>query len=93
VDLATPDGQAIVIEERPPEEVLQFRGVSIAPPGTNVRNPAFDVTPAELITAIVTEEGVISAPFEAGLRRASEAAAARWAAVRGPTPGTASVAV
>ena len=66
VDLATPDGSAIQIEERSPQEVLQFRGVQVAPPGTQVRNPAFDVTPAELITGIVTEEGVVRAPFEAG---------------------------
>ena len=83
VDLATADGAAIVIEERPPGEVLQFRGVRIAPAGTDVRNPAFDVTPAELITGIITEEGVIRAPFEPGLRRASEQAAERWAAFRG----------
>jgi methylthioribose-1-phosphate isomerase len=84
VDLATPDGAAIEIEERPADEVLKFRGVNIAPPGTQVRNPAFDVTPAELITGIVTEEGVIRAPFEDGLRHASEAANERWAAVRRP---------
>ena len=70
VDLATPDGAAIPIEERKAEEVLPIRGVRIAPPGTEVRNPAFDVTPAELITGIVTEEGVVRAPFETGLRAA-----------------------
>jgi methylthioribose-1-phosphate isomerase len=84
VDLATPDGPAIQIEERPPQEVLQFRGIQVAPPGTQVRNPAFDVTPAELISGIVTEEGVIRAPFESGLRRASEQANERWAATRVP---------
>jgi methylthioribose-1-phosphate isomerase len=92
VDLATADGSAIVIEERPPEEVLRFRGVNIAPPGTQVRNPAFDVTPAELITGIVTEEGVIREPFETGLRRAMEQAAERWANTRPPfvaVPGVA----
>jgi methylthioribose-1-phosphate isomerase len=82
LDLAMPDGSGIVIEERKPEEVLTIRGVSIAPPGTQVRNPAFDVTPAELISGIVTEEGVVRAPFEPGLRAASEAARARWAAIR-----------
>jgi methylthioribose-1-phosphate isomerase len=67
VDLATPDGAAIPIEERSAAEILGFRGVQIAPPDTEVRNPAFDVTPADLITGIVTEEGVIAAPFAEGL--------------------------
>ena len=80
VDLATPDGSKIEIEERRADEVLEVRGVRIAPAGTDVRNPAFDVTPAELITGIVTEEGVIRAPFETGLPAAIEAAKARWAA-------------
>jgi methylthioribose-1-phosphate isomerase len=91
VDLATPDGSAIVIEERKANEVLEFQGRRIAPAGTAVRNPAFDVTPAELITGIVTEQGVIRAPYEAGLREATESAKARWAATRAPhaTPGAA----
>jgi methylthioribose-1-phosphate isomerase len=84
VDLATADGSAIEIEERRAEEVLEIRGVRIAPPGTEVRNPAFDVTPAELISGIVTEEGVIRTPFEPGLREATDQARARWAAARGP---------
>jgi methylthioribose-1-phosphate isomerase len=83
IDLATPDGAAIPIEERPAEEVTAIRGVAIAPPGTEVRNPAFDVTPAELITGIVTEEGVIRAPFEEGLQAATAAAIARWTALPG----------
>ena len=83
VDLATPDGGGIPIEERKAEEVLEFRGVRIAPPDTEVRNPAFDVTPAELITGIVTEEGVIRAPFETGLAGARRGARARWAAMPG----------
>ena len=83
VDLATPDGSAIPIEERNPDEVREFRGVRAAPIGTEVRNPAFDVTPAELITGFVTEEGIVSAPYETGLRDASDAAHARWAAMPG----------
>ena len=83
VDLGTPDGSAIPIEERKPDEVLEFRGIRIAPPGTEVRNPAFDVTPAELITGIVTEEGVVVAPFETGLPDSIERARARWAAMPG----------
>jgi methylthioribose-1-phosphate isomerase len=81
VDLATPDGDAIPIEERPADEVLQVRGVTIAPPDTDVRNPAFDVTPAELITGVVTEEGVVRAPFAEGLESAFALARARWAAM------------
>jgi methylthioribose-1-phosphate isomerase len=88
IDLATPDGDAIEIEERPADEVLRIRGQLIAPAGTEVRNPSFDVTPAELISGIVTEEGVVPAPFTEGLAAAVAAANARWAATRGtlPTP-------
>ena len=87
IDPATPDGAAIEIEERPADEVLLIRGVALAPPGTMVRNPSFDVTPAELITGIVTEEGVISVPFESGLASAIAAAKARWTRrVIPPTP-------
>jgi methylthioribose-1-phosphate isomerase len=60
IDAATPGGDAIVIEERAPEEVLTLAGAGIAPPGTPVINPAFDVTPAALITALVTERGIAS---------------------------------
>jgi methylthioribose-1-phosphate isomerase len=70
VDLNTPDGASIPIEERAPEEVGGFREVRVAPRGARVANPAFDVTPARLIRAIVTERGVIEAPFEAALRHA-----------------------
>ena len=89
VDLATPDGAAIPIEERKAEEVLSFRGVRIAPPDTDVRNPSFDVTPADLITGIVTEEGVLRGPFEQGLAEAVANANARRAASISPfiTPG------
>jgi methylthioribose-1-phosphate isomerase len=83
IDLATADGSSIEIEERHADEVLLIRGVAIAPPGTEVRNPSFDVTPAELISAIVTEEGLIRAPFDTGLPAAIAAARARWA--RQPT--------
>src|SRR5262249_4382295 len=82
VDLQTSDGGAIPIEDRAADEVTEIRGVRIAPAGTNVRNPAFDVTPAELITAIVTEEGVIRPPFGEGLRAAMDRRDARRAADR-----------
>jgi methylthioribose-1-phosphate isomerase len=69
VDLQTPTGEAVVIEERDPREVTEPLGAVFAPEGTPARNPAFDVTPAELITAIVTDRGVIRAPFPSSLRR------------------------
>jgi methylthioribose-1-phosphate isomerase len=77
VDLDAPDGAAIPIEERAASEVTEVRGQRIAPAGTQVWNPAFDVTPAELITGIVTEEGVLRAPFEPALRAAAVTRAAR----------------
>ena len=67
VDLDCPDGDAIPIEQRPAEEVTTFAGQRIAPPGMKVDNRAFDVTPAALVTAIVTEEGVARAPYPASL--------------------------
>jgi methylthioribose-1-phosphate isomerase len=59
VDVATPDGGAIEIEDRGAAEVVGFGGVRTAPEGASAINPAFDVTPAELITAIVTDQRVI----------------------------------
>ena len=77
VDLATPTGADITVEERNALEVTEIRGQSIAPPGTAVWNPSFDVTPAELITGIVTEEGVLRAPFGPALAKAAGARDAR----------------
>jgi len=68
VDLETPTGEAIPIEERSAEEVLVFAGRRIAPIGVGARHPAFDVTPAELVTAIITERGVARAPYGPALR-------------------------
>ncbi len=62
IDPATPSGASIPIEERTEDEVLAVRGVRLAPEGASAWNPAFDVTPAELITAIVTEAGVHRPP-------------------------------
>ena len=62
------DGSLIPIEERPAEEVTGYRGQRWAPEGVAVRNPAFDVTPAELITAIICEGGVVQAPTRARLQ-------------------------
>ncbi|HZP56118.1 MAG TPA: S-methyl-5-thioribose-1-phosphate isomerase [Dehalococcoidia bacterium] len=63
VDARTGDGAAIPVEQREPHEVLSFAGAHPAPEATQARNPAFDVTPAQLITAIVTERGVLRPPF------------------------------
>jgi len=64
VDLSIPDGSHIPIEERDGEEVRCFYGFPAAPEAANVMNPAFDVTPHELITAIITERGVMRPPYE-----------------------------
>jgi methylthioribose-1-phosphate isomerase len=72
IDPDLPHGDRIAIEERGPEEVLTLGGAEIAPPGTAVRNPAFDVTPAELITALVTERGVVAPPTAAGVAQLLE---------------------
>jgi methylthioribose-1-phosphate isomerase len=82
VDLSTPDGAGIPIEDRSAAEVTELRGVRIAPEGTEVRNPAFDVTPADLITAIVTEEGALHAPFGESLRAAMDRRDARRAGTK-----------
>ena len=65
VELAPPDGQAIPIETRAESEVLNFGGTRTSPEGFRAWNPAFDVTPAELIDAIVTEKGVVANPTRA----------------------------
>ena len=61
------DGSQIPIEERPGEEVVGYRKVRWAPKGVKVRNPAFDVTPAELITALICEKGVVLQPTREGI--------------------------
>jgi methylthioribose-1-phosphate isomerase len=80
VDLSTPSGASIPIEERSADEVATVRGIRIAPVGTDVFNPAFDVTPADLITAIVTEEGAVIPPYADGLWAAVDRRGARAAA-------------
>ena len=71
VDIATPDGAAIPIEERSAREVTEIGGRQIAPEGISVRHPAFDVTPARLITAIITDRGVLRPPYGESLRKAA----------------------
>jgi len=73
VDLETPDGNKIPIEQRNPSEVTHFAGKAITPDGVQVENPAFDVTPAKFVTAIVTERGVAKAPYERSLTALVEA--------------------
>ena len=70
VDMATPNGDAIHIEEREPAELLGIGGTRIVAEGVAAWNPVFDVTPASLIDAIVTEKGVIEQPDESRMRAA-----------------------
>jgi methylthioribose-1-phosphate isomerase len=70
IDLDTPDGSRIPIEERSAKEVTHVAGAQLAPEGALVWNPAFDVTPHHLIAGIITERGICRAPFDESLRRA-----------------------
>jgi methylthioribose-1-phosphate isomerase len=63
VDASLPTGDGIPIEERAPAEVTHIRGVALAPNGVHAANPAFDVTPARYITAIITEAGIARPPY------------------------------
>jgi len=73
LDLTLKDGGGIPIEERAAKEVTEVFGVPVAPRGTDVRNPAFDVTPNRYVTAIITEKGVARAPYEQRLRELANA--------------------
>jgi methylthioribose-1-phosphate isomerase len=68
IDTATPTGDAIPIEERPAVEVTHHGGKQLTPHGVGICNPAFDVTPAKYVTAIITERGVLRAPYVDSLR-------------------------
>jgi methylthioribose-1-phosphate isomerase len=72
VDLDTPDGTRIPIEQRNPREVTHIAGKQMVPDGAEVENPAFDVTPAKYVSAIVTEKGIARAPYGESLRKLSE---------------------
>jgi methylthioribose-1-phosphate isomerase len=72
IDMNTPSGDLIEIEERAPEEVTHFGEYQITPDGTPVGNPAFDVTPAKYITAFITEDGIVFPPFEENLAKLFE---------------------
>jgi methylthioribose-1-phosphate isomerase len=76
VDLNTPTGEQIPIEQRPEKEVTHHGGKQMAPDGVKVENPAFDVTPGKYVTAIVTERGVARAPYDQSLKELSTEVAA-----------------
>jgi methylthioribose-1-phosphate isomerase len=69
LDLTLTSGDLIPIEQRPASEVTHVFGTAVAPAGTEVENPAFDVTPSRYVTAIITEKGVARAPYEESLRK------------------------
>ncbi len=72
IDLSMQSGKEIPIEERTPREVTHVFDEQIVPDGVKVRNPAFDVTPADLVTAIITDRGVARAPYMQSLRQMAE---------------------
>jgi methylthioribose-1-phosphate isomerase len=74
VDLETPDGSGIPIEQRNSKEVTHIAGKQMVPDGVQIENPAFDVTPAKYVAAIITERGVAKAPYEESLKRLAEEA-------------------
>lgn len=67
-DLDLENGDLIPIEEREPEEVLSFAGHLVGPEGVNAYNPAFDITPAQYISALITEKGVLTPPYRSGIK-------------------------
>jgi len=77
IDLSTPDGQHIPIEERSAREVTHAGGSQLVPDGAHVWNPAFDVTPNALIAGIITERGIFRPPYTESLAQAFEVEAAR----------------
>jgi len=74
VDMNTPTGEQIPIEQRPHREVTHHGGKQMAPDGVKVENPAFDVTPSKYVTAIVTERGIAKAPYTSSLQELGEMA-------------------
>jgi len=72
IDLATPSGDAIPIEQRSWREVTHLAGKQLTPDGVSIENPAFDVTPHRYVTGIITERGIAKAPYGESLRRLSE---------------------
>ncbi len=86
VDMNTPSGERIPIEERSADEVTMIRGQRITPHGTKARHPAFDITPASLITGIITERGVAQPPYTPALQALSSGLRTPAVAVLSPEP-------
>ena len=72
IDIKCPCGDEIPIEERDPDEVYSINGIPIFSKSINVWNPAFDVTPSDLITGIITEKGILKAPYSESIKRIFE---------------------
>jgi methylthioribose-1-phosphate isomerase len=72
--METPDGDHIPIEQRSAREVTHMAGKQITPDGVKIENPAFDVTPAKYVTAIITERGIARAPYSESLSKMGQAA-------------------
>jgi methylthioribose-1-phosphate isomerase len=72
IDFTIKSGREIVIEERDGQEITQIRGVQIAPPGVRAANPAFDITPAKYINAIITDKGIVKPPFRRNILKLHE---------------------
>src|SRR4029079_6025933 len=90
IDLSTPDGDQIPIEERDQREVSHLGASQLTPVGASIRNPAFDVTPHRYITGIITERGILRPPYAESLKHAfAQVAGARQTATgHGPTTKT-----
>jgi len=75
VDLETRDGSGIPIEQRNAREVTHIAGKQMVPDGVRIENPAFDVTPAKYVAAIITDRGIARAPYEESLRALAKSVA------------------
>ena len=69
VDMSVSSGKEIIVEEREPEEITTFRGLPLSPQGVKAKNPAFDITPAKLISALITEYGILHSPNEEKMKQ------------------------
>jgi methylthioribose-1-phosphate isomerase len=87
LDLACPDGSAIPVERRPPDEVLLVGRERVAPRGAAAENRAFDITPARFVTAIVTEHGILRPPYRRSLRAAVRAGSTGLPSLTGRADG------